>query len=79
MFPFTDIAPASDQSAKQLAWLAWSLGSEGSDWVWEWRDGGRVAFSFKNPEHLETFRGMRLLLELSGWPEGGAFVFDARD
>jgi hypothetical protein len=63
MFPFTDIARANDQSAKLLASLAQSLGSEGSDWVWEWRDGGRVAFSFRNLTHRETFHTMRLVCE----------------
>jgi len=59
---FTYITPANDQSANQLASLAESLGCEGSDWVCEWRDGGRVAFSFKNLKHFEAFRAMHILL-----------------
>jgi hypothetical protein len=56
MFPFTDIVPANDQSVERLARLAWAFGREGSDWVWERRDGGRAAFSFKDAEHLAKFR-----------------------
>jgi hypothetical protein len=64
MFPFTDIVPANEQSVKELTTLAWVLGSEGTDWVREWRDGGRLAFSFKSHEHREAFRVARYLLEL---------------
>jgi hypothetical protein len=63
VFPFTDIVPADDQSAKRLILLASTTGCEGADWVWEWRDGGRMAFSFKHPEHFDAFRTQRILVE----------------
>jgi hypothetical protein len=62
MFPFTEVLPANDRSVKGLIWLAEALGCEGADWVWEWRDGGRAAFSFKNLDHLEAFRVQRILV-----------------
>lgn len=64
MFPFADIVRANDQSAKRLIWLASTISGEGADWVWEWRDGGRVAFSFKHLNDLETFCTKRLLIGL---------------
>jgi hypothetical protein len=51
MFPFTVIVPADDRSVKGLIELAWVQGGEGLDWVWEWRDSGRMAFSFKTHGH----------------------------
>jgi hypothetical protein len=64
MFPFTDIVPANDQSVKELTALAWVLGGEGADWIIEWRDGGRVAFSFKLQEHHAAFGMARRLLRI---------------
>jgi hypothetical protein len=62
VFAFTDVVRADNHSAEQLKWLASTIGSEGADWVWEWRDGGCVAFSFKHPEHFDAFRTLRLFI-----------------
>jgi hypothetical protein len=64
MFPFTDVARATANSLTRLLWLAQMQGVEGQDWVWEWRDGGRAAFSFRSQVQMEIFRTKRYLIAL---------------
>jgi hypothetical protein len=64
MFPFTEIASPTDNSLARLLWLTQTQGIESRDWVWEWRDGGRAAFSFRSQVHLDIFRTKRSLFAL---------------
>jgi hypothetical protein len=65
MFPFADVVAANDESIGRLRWLATVCGVEHSDWIWEWRDGGRASFKFKDEQLMMTFRVSRFLLERS--------------
>lgn len=66
---FVDIVAANDNSIDQLCWLAGECSIEHSDWTWEWRDGGKAAFKFKDELQMTNFRTKCLLLDQSnpGW------------
>jgi hypothetical protein len=64
LFAFTDNFSADDKSLGKLLWLASTCGIQDLDWIYEWRDGGRVMFAFRSEEQLTHFRTKRLLREL---------------
>jgi hypothetical protein len=64
MFPFVDTAVDNDNSIGQLRKLAGAFcGIEHSDWIWEWQDGGRAAFKFKDKSQMMNFQAQRGLAE----------------
>lgn len=63
MFSFVEIVAATDSTIGQLCWLAGTGLIEHVDWTWEWRDGGRAAFKFKDELQVMNFRARRFLWE----------------
>jgi hypothetical protein len=62
MFIATCAVLANDVTANHFVRAASCVGNEGRDWVREWRDGGMLAFSFKNAMAMTTFQAWVVLL-----------------
>jgi hypothetical protein len=62
MLRVTCTVSANDVTAERFVFAATCVGIEGCDWVREWRDGGRLAFCFRDDTAMRTFQGLYQLL-----------------
>lgn len=52
---FRSAHAATDATIKTYVQLASKLGQRGAEWEYEWRDSGRVAFTFPTAELRDRF------------------------
>jgi hypothetical protein len=62
-FPFVETITANDNTIDRLHLIANACGIEDLDWTWEWRDGGKVSFKFRDESQFTAFRVWRSWLE----------------
>lgn len=59
LFPAKHVIAANDRTLESYLCLASHLGIENLDWKYEWKDSGRVEFSFASVEVRNSFRNLR--------------------
>jgi hypothetical protein len=61
-FPFVETVAANDKTIGRLLQLANACGIEDLDWTWEWRDGGKASFKFRDEAQFTAFQWWRSYL-----------------